>query len=64
VAHSNLPVSSLTNFQSHYFLGRFLGLAHMARDPQTWQVEPERVVEILLQIADEHDAAGQAEGSR
>jgi hypothetical protein len=40
-----------------YTVGRFLGLASIARDPKLWQVPPEQIVARLIEIADEHEAA-------
>ena len=47
-----------------YTLGRFLGLAQIARDEKIWQQSPEQIVETLKRIAAEYEAEQKAEGGR
>ena len=39
-----------------YTLGRFLGLAHIASDPELWRVPAEQIVADLVRIANEYQA--------
>ena len=48
---------STMNGSPYYTLGRFLGVAQIMSDPKTWQMTPERAVEMVLEIAREYEAA-------